>query len=162
MVLRNKLLFIGIGTIALLLVSSLILVSAALARERQARREAEAERIKTGQALQQAETDKEKAQTEAIKSRQVTQFLKDMLQGVGPSAARGRDTTMLREILNRTGQRVGDELTNQPAVEAELRDLIGSLYLEIGNFNQAGQNAKPRPGSWSPCGVGYWGTKMCW
>jgi tetratricopeptide (TPR) repeat protein len=60
-----------------------------------------------------------------------------MLNGVGPSAALGRDTTMLREILDQTAERVGKEMTNQPAVEAELRTLIGRLYREIGNFNQA-------------------------
>jgi eukaryotic-like serine/threonine-protein kinase len=115
-VLRNKFLFTGIGIIALLLVASLIVVSASLARERQSRREAE---------------------TTSVKSQQVTQFLEDMLNGVGPSAALGRDTTMLREILDQTAERVGKEMTNQPAVEAELRTLIGRLYREIGNFNQA-------------------------
>ena len=54
-----------------------------------------------------------------------------------PSAALGRDTTMLREILDRTAERVGKEMTNQPAVEAELRSLIGTLYQEIGNYDRA-------------------------
>ena len=91
-VLRNKLLFIGIGVIAMLLIISLIVVSASLARERQARRE--------------ADNGKQKAQTEAAKSQQITLFLEDMLQGVGPSVALGRDTTMLRDILDRTAERV--------------------------------------------------------
>src|SRR6266567_1302103 len=43
-----------------------------------------------------AQAEKKNAQTEAAKSRQVAQFLKDMLNGVGPSVALGRDTTMLR------------------------------------------------------------------
>jgi serine/threonine protein kinase/tetratricopeptide (TPR) repeat protein len=129
-VLRNKFLFVGIGVIAVLLVGSLIVVCASLTKERQARREAKA-------AQGQAEGDKTKAQTEAAKSHQVTQFLEQMLQGVGPSVALGRDTTMLREILDRTAERVGKEMTNQPAVEAELRSLIGRLYLEIGNYDRA-------------------------
>src|SRR5882672_11448648 len=130
--LRNKLLFIGIGVIASLLIVSLIVVSASLSRERQALREAEASR-------RQAEADKTKAETETARSRQVTQFLKNMLEGVGPSVALGRDTTMLREILDRTAEGVGQEMTNQPAVEAELRGLIGRLYLEIGNYDRAEQ-----------------------
>ena len=121
--LRNKLLFSGIGVIAALLVLSLIVISASLARERHARRD--------------ADNDKQKAETEAAKSQQVTQFFKDMLQGVGPSAARGRNTEMLREILDRTAQRVGEQMTNQPVVEAELRRLIGGLYLEIGVYDEA-------------------------
>jgi serine/threonine protein kinase/tetratricopeptide (TPR) repeat protein len=116
MMLRNKLLFSGIGVIMVLLVTSLIIVSASLARERQARR---------------------KAETEAVKSRQVTQFLEEMLQGVGPSVARGRDTVMMREILDRTAKSVGNGMTNQPVVEAELRSVIGQLYQQIGNYDGA-------------------------
>ena len=132
LVLRNRLLFAGIGALAALLVVSLIVVAAALAKEQQARYDADV-------ALKQAKADKATAETEAAKSRQITQFLEDMLQGVGPSAALGRDTVMLREILDRTAERVGQEMTNQPAVEAELRGLIGRLYLEIGNYDRAEQ-----------------------
>lgn len=129
-VLRNKLLFTGVGIIALLLVASLIVVSTSLAKERRSRREADAE-------ARRAETEKAKAQTETIKSQQVTKFLKDMLQSVGPAANRGRDTTLLREVLDQTAERVGTELTNQPAVEAELRSLSGKLYEQIGKYNRA-------------------------
>jgi tetratricopeptide (TPR) repeat protein len=129
-VVRNKLLFIGLGVIALFLIVGLIVVSTSLAKEWQARREADA-------ALKQAEADKAKAQTEAVKSQQVTRFLENMLQGVGPAAAMGQDTTMLRGILDRTAAGVGQEMTNQPVVEAELRRLVGGIYLEIGNFDQA-------------------------
>ncbi len=130
LVLRNKLLFAGMSVIAVLLVVSLIVVSTSFAKERQARREADA-------ALRQAEADKAKAQIEAAKSRQVTRFLEDMLQGVGPSVALGQDTTILRCILDRTAGSVGSEMTNQPAVEAELRNLIGRVYFAIGNYDQA-------------------------
>ena len=116
LVFRNKLLFIAVGVISALLVASLIIVSASLARERQAHRE--------------AESDKQKAQ-------QITQFLEEMLQGVGPSVARGRNTEILRDILDRTDARVGNELANQPSVEAELRTFIGRVYHEIGNYDKA-------------------------
>ena len=154
-VLRNKLLFTGIGVIALLLVVSLIVVSASLAKERQARREAEAA---------------------SVKSQQVTKFLEDMLNGVGPSVARGRDTTMLREILDQTAERVGKEMTNQPAVEAELRSLIGRLYQEIGNDERAeemhraalaiqrklfGPESKEAAASLNDLGIGVLAEKNC-
>jgi serine/threonine protein kinase/Tfp pilus assembly protein PilF len=108
---RNKLLFSAIGVVAILLLVSLGVVSASLHRE----------------------------QIEAAKSRQVTQFLKDMLQGVEPSVALGQDTAMLRGILDKTADRVGEELVNQPAVEAELRSLVGELYCEIGEYPKAEQ-----------------------
>jgi len=113
---RNKLLFASASVIALLIVGSLIVVSTSLAKERRSRREAE---------------------TASAKSRQVTRFLEDMLQGVEPAAALGQDTRMLRGIVDRTAERIGKEMTNQPAIEAELRSLIGRLYFEIGNYDGA-------------------------
>ena len=108
---RNKILFTAVGVVLLLLLASLVVVSATLATERRLRREAEAA---------------------SIKSQEVTRFLEDMLKGVGPSVARGRDTEMLREILDETAERVGKELMNQPEVEAELSSVIANLYAEIG------------------------------
>jgi serine/threonine protein kinase len=108
-VLRNKLLFTGAGIIALLLVVSLVVVSASFAKERQSR----------------------------VKSQEVTKILEEALKGAGPAAALGQDTTMLRGILDRTAERVGKEMTNQPAMKAELCDLIGKLELQIGNWSQA-------------------------
>ena len=75
--------------------------------------------------------------TEASKSRQVAQFLKDMLKGVGPSVALGRDTKMLREILDKTAERVGKDLKDQPEVEAELRNTLGEVYYELGDLAKA-------------------------
>src|SRR6266852_5171804 len=83
---RNKLLFLGVSLIAVLLVVSLIVVSASLAKERQSR----------------------------LQAKQVKQFLEEMLQGVEPEVARGRDTTILREILDKAAARI-DKETNQPA-----------------------------------------------
>ena len=120
---RNKLLFFGIGIITALLFASLIVVTASLAKQRKSAREAELE--------------KQRAQTEAARSQQVTKFLEDMLGGVGPDIALGRDTAILREILAQAATRVGKELTNQPAVEAELRSVIGTLYQKIGEFPRA-------------------------
>ncbi len=118
---RNKLLFTAVGVIALLLVVSLIVVSTALAKERRSRREAEAA---------------------SVKSREVGKFLEHMLKGVGPSVARGRDTEMLREILDETAERVGKEMTNQPEVEAELCSIIANLYAEIGNASKGEEMAR--------------------
>jgi len=77
-----------------------------------------------------------KVRTEATKSQQVSRFLKDMLEGVGPSKALGRDTTMLKEILDKTAERIGRDLTNQPLAEIELRGILASTYRELGLFEQ--------------------------
>ena len=105
---RNRLLFIGIGVIATLLVVSLIVVSASLAYERQSQHEAKL----------------------------VKQFLEDMLKGLDPKLVKGRDTTILREILDQAAARVS-QLTNEPAVEGELRSVIGTAYERTGQYRQA-------------------------
>jgi eukaryotic-like serine/threonine-protein kinase len=98
-----------------------------------------ATRAERAQALlrQEAEAGRKEARTEAAKSEQVARFLKDTLKGVGPSVALGRDTTMLKEILDQTAAHVGDGLKDQPEVEIELRNTIGSLYSELGQNEKA-------------------------
>ena len=80
---------------------------------------------------------KQQAQAEAKRSEEVARFLKEMLGGVGPSAALGRDTTMLREILDKTAERVGKDLKGQPEVEAELRSTTGDVYWALGQYTNA-------------------------
>jgi eukaryotic-like serine/threonine-protein kinase len=84
-----------------------------------------------------AETNAKQARSEASRSQQVAQFLKDALEGVGPQVARGRDTTMLRGILDQTAERLGRDLTNQPLVEAELRSTIAGVYLQVMDYPKA-------------------------
>jgi len=99
---------------------------AARATEAAARQQAEEARV-------QAQTNEQRAQTEAVRSAQVAHFLQDMLKGVGPSVALGRDTKLLREILDQTAARLGD-LKNQPAVEADLRTTLGNVYSDLGEY----------------------------
>src|ERR1035441_8500122 len=85
----------------------------------------------------EAQRNEGRAETEAARSAQVAQFMKDMLKGVGPAVAQGRDTKLLHEILDNTAERVGKDLTNQPSVEAELRTTIGEAYYAIGAHDKA-------------------------
>jgi tetratricopeptide (TPR) repeat protein len=98
-----------------------------------------AEEARNNEARQraQAEAARKMAETEASKSRQVAQFLTDMLQGVGPSVALGRDPTLLWDILDKTADRVGKDLKDQPAVELQLRTTLGSVYEELGDYQKA-------------------------
>ena len=93
-------------------------------------RRAEAARVR-------AEANEKKAQTEAARSAQVAQFMKDMLKGVGPKVALGRDTRLLREILDNTAERTGRDLKGQPEVAAELLSTIGATYLQLFDLGKA-------------------------
>jgi serine/threonine protein kinase len=122
---RNKLLFAAGAAVLAALLIGLGLSTWLFFREQSARRRAVwAEQVET--------LSLERAVAEANKSRQVSQFFKDMLEGVGPSVAKGRDTTLLKEILDKTAERVGRELKDHPETEAELRYTLGNVYLAMG------------------------------
>src|ERR1019366_2964572 len=125
---RNKLVFTAAGFVMAALVLGLVMTTWMFFKEQQARRQTEAERAKTA--------------TEAAKSRQVAHFLENMLEGVGPSVALGRDTKMLREILDKTAERFGKDLHDQPEVEIELRYILAKTYSELGLYQQQADMAR--------------------
>ncbi|MHB8524231.1 MAG: tetratricopeptide repeat protein [Limisphaerales bacterium] len=129
MVQRNKLAFASGISVAAALVIGLGVATWMFFQERAAlKRAVNAEREQTRL--------RQQAQDEAVKSQQVARFLKDTLQAVGPAWAKGGDTTMLTEVLGRTADRVSKDLTNQPAVQAELRATIGSVYQTLDQYYQ--------------------------
>jgi tetratricopeptide (TPR) repeat protein len=89
------------------------------------------------QARRHAVTAEIMASDESERSQAVAQFLKDMLLGVGPAVARGRDTKLLREILDNTNERLARDLRGQPQVEADLRNVLGKVYEQLGEFAAA-------------------------
>ncbi len=103
-----------------------------------------AERARANEARQrqQAEADKRKAETEAIKSAQLFDLVRKAFQGVGPSVAMGRDTTMLREILDGAAERIGKNLTNQPEVELEMRVFLANTYHELAVWPRMEESAR--------------------
>ncbi len=127
---RNKLAFAAAAAVAASLLIGLGISTWMFFQERAAKQEQARLRL-------QAEAQEQKARTEAAKSEEVARFLEDMLQGVGPSVALGRDTTILREILDKAAARIGTDLTNRPEVEAELWSTIGSTYSELADFPKA-------------------------
>ena len=72
-----------------------------------------------------------------IRAEQVAQLLKETLKGVEPSVALGRDTRMLRDILDQAAIRISQELTDQPEIEAEFRSTLGEVYQELGEYKSA-------------------------
>jgi tetratricopeptide (TPR) repeat protein len=77
------------------------------------------------------------ATREAANRSQVARFLQEMLDAVRPARARGRDTAMLKEILDATAARLAGELRDQPDVGYELRRTIGRTYEAIGAMTNA-------------------------
>jgi eukaryotic-like serine/threonine-protein kinase len=127
---RNKGVFAAGATILIVLLTGVVVSTS------QAIRATRAEREQT-RLRQQAQADEKKAKTEAIKSEQTAKFLKNMLRGAGPSVARGRDATLLREILDKAAGRVDVELKDQPEARGDLQITLGNAYGEIGDLPRA-------------------------
>jgi len=89
-----------------------------------------------------AEREAGRARAAAAKSEQVAVLLESMLAGVGPSVALGRDTTMLREILDAAADRIGSDLADQPEVEAELRRVLATTYRDLGEMELVPEHAE--------------------
>jgi serine/threonine protein kinase/tetratricopeptide (TPR) repeat protein len=81
---------------------------------------------------------RERAEQERDKSAKIAEFMKSIFEGVGPSVALGRDTLLLRELLDAAARRIRDgELSGNPEAELDLRLSIGGTYEGIAEFNAA-------------------------
>jgi eukaryotic-like serine/threonine-protein kinase len=116
LVARNRLVFAAATAMVVLLAAGVVGTSFGLVRARQA---------------------EARASAEAAKATMTAEFLTDMLQGVGPSVARGRDTELLEEILAETERKIGVQLADQPEVEASIRSFLGTTYYDLGDFEKA-------------------------
>lgn len=77
----------------------------------------------------------DRAQEEAQKSEQVTEFLVDLFRANDPSKARG-ETLTARELLERGVERV-KRLEDQPEIQAEMFDVVGQVYGRLGQYEDA-------------------------
>jgi uncharacterized protein HemY len=62
-----------------------------------------------------------------------------MLGGASPYGASGRDTSQLREIMDKTADRIGTDLKDQPEAEADLRSTLGQTYFTLLDYVKAEQ-----------------------
>lgn len=87
--------------------------------------------------LSQAEEARQAAQTAARKAERISRFLQDMLSSVSPEKARGRDVTILRELLEAAAGRVEKDLSTEPEIAADLHTTIGDTYRSLGLYDEA-------------------------
>ncbi len=76
---------------------------------------------------------------ERDQARAVSEFLQvDFISAVEPSAqaGRGRDV-LLRTVIDRSAEQLGDHFHGQPLVEARIRDMLGRAYQALGELGPA-------------------------
>ncbi|MBL8764149.1 MAG: serine/threonine protein kinase, partial [Phycisphaerae bacterium] len=127
---RNRGLVAGLAAAFLLLVAGLVGTSYGL-RQAVASRNAEALQRKT------AEVQRDKAE-------KIAEFMSDTLKGAGPSVARGRDITMLKEMMDAAAARIENgDLKDAPEAELRLRATIGIAYRELAVYDAAQRMLEP-------------------
>lgn len=72
------------------------------------------------------------AEQERHTAREISTFVQQLLSSIDPQFALGRDTSVLREALDRAAQRLATERFSNPKVAAELHITIGNAYHNIG------------------------------
>jgi non-specific serine/threonine protein kinase/serine/threonine-protein kinase len=83
-----------------------------------------------------ANREAERANREASAATQVSEFLKGLFNVSDPSEARG-NTLTAREILDTGADRIRNELSGQPEVQARLMDTMGTVYTSLGLYRDA-------------------------
>lgn len=120
---RNRALTASIVSSFLVLVIAVVGISLSLIQTRNA------ERI----ALQHLEDSRH----EAAKAKAFSDALRRLLRSASPDVARGRDVSVLREMLAKAAQEAKSGLNNLPEVKAAMQQTIGEVYHDLGLFHEA-------------------------
>ena len=80
-----------------------------------------------------------RAETEALKAKEVENFLVSVFDVNDPYAIESKDGSKVtaRELLDRGASRIDSTLVDQPGVQAELRTELGRIYKNLGIFDKA-------------------------
>ncbi len=81
--------------------------------------------------------ERDRANREAETFQQVSQFMTGMFKVSDPGQARGNSITA-REILDKASRDIGTGLAGKPEVQAQMMDVMGGVYENLGLFPQAG------------------------
>ena len=84
----------------------------------------------------QLANERDRAQTEAEKAKQVSAFLTGLFKVSDPGESKGKTITA-QELLERGAARIDKELADQPEVQAEMMAVMGSVYQSLGLYHNA-------------------------
>ncbi len=101
------------------------------------RQEAELQEIHANNMSRAADIARAHAEESSATSDQAQRFMQDMLSSIDPEESRGRDTTLLRGILDKAAMRVQVELADQPKVAAAIHATLGKTYYRLSEYERA-------------------------
>lgn len=77
------------------------------------------------------------AERQLVRADALADFAQEILTGVDPAVARGRDTALFRSILEQAGARVETELGAHPEAAVSMLNTIGFAAVQIADFELA-------------------------
>jgi serine/threonine protein kinase/Tfp pilus assembly protein PilF len=84
----------------------------------------------------QATTARADAEAEAETAATVNELLESLFSSADPHEVKGPDYTV-RQLLDDYGNTLGDQLRDQPEIEALLRTAVGTAYSNLGQYDEA-------------------------
>ena len=75
--------------------------------------------------------ERDKAQLEAAKAKQVSQYLASIFEIANPSESKG-ETITARQIVDEGVERLDEELNDQPIIKAEMMTVLSDVYYSLG------------------------------
>jgi eukaryotic-like serine/threonine-protein kinase len=81
-------------------------------------------------------SERDRAQLEASKAKQVSDFLISVFEVSDPEYSKG-ETVTAKELLDRGAARIETELSGQPLVQATMMDTMGRVYRSLGLYKPA-------------------------
>jgi serine/threonine protein kinase/Tfp pilus assembly protein PilF len=74
-----------------------------------------------------------RAEEELARSNAIVSFTSDLLGGIAPGVARGRDTALLRDLLDDSIRKADANLASQPTIDLAVRRTIGEALNDLGD-----------------------------
>lgn len=79
----------------------------------------------------------DRAQRQLVRANALAEFAQGIIRGVDPAEARGKDTTLLRQILDDAAQRVETDLADHPEAAVSMLNTVGAATLQIAEHERA-------------------------
>lgn len=80
--------------------------------------------------------ERDKARLEADKAETISTFLASLFETADPTEMLG-ETLTARQMLDRGAERVREELADEPLVQAEMMNVIGRVYRNLGLYDES-------------------------
>ena len=83
------------------------------------------------------------AATELSRADAIATFARQLLAGIGPSVARGRDSSLLKDLLDIATRNADPSLARQPTIDLIVRTMIAQAQYDLGDYDAAARTLRP-------------------